>query len=86
MKKNLHILKNPNQENSFCYIEFVESSGAILLGMIMKYFGFDEYKSINNPFDIKTKKLVKLEKGKRFALLTGQTTNTQNIIDVFNSP
>ena len=78
--------KEPKPGNSFCYIEFVESSGAILLGMIMKYFGFDEYKSINNPFDIKTKKLVKLEKGKRFALLTGQTTNTQNIIDVFNSP
>jgi hypothetical protein len=72
--------------NSFCYIEFVESSGAILLGMLMKYFGFDEYKSINSPFDIKTKKLVKLQKNKRFALLTGQTTNAQNIIDVFNSP
>lgn len=78
--------KQPKPGNSFCYIEFVESSGAILLGMLMKYFGFEEYKSMNDPFDIKTKKLTKLNKEKRFALLTGQSTNVQNTIDVFNSP
>ena len=85
IEKEFNQSKKTRPGNSFCYIEFVESSGAILLGMLMKYFGFEEYKSINNPFDLKTKKLTKLDKGKRFALLTGQSTNVQTIIDVFNS-
>lgn len=70
--------------NSFCYIEFVNASGAILLGMILRVFGFEEYQSNYSAFDLKTKKIL-IGKGKRFALLTGKQGNLQEILNLFNS-
>lgn len=71
--------------NAFCYIEIVEASGAVLLGMLLNYFGFEEFKLNSNNFDIKTGKLINLEKRKRFAFLTGSSSNIENSIKVFNS-
>lgn len=76
--------KKKHPGNSFCYIEFVNASGAILLGMILRIFGFEEYQSNYSAFDLKTKK-IQINKGKRFALLTGKQGNLQEILNLFNS-
>lgn len=80
----LEASKNEKPGNSFCYIEFVNASGALLLGMILKVFGFEEYQSNFSAFDLKTNRIL-LNKGKRFALLTGKQGNLQEILNVFNS-
>lgn len=76
--------KKEKPGNSFCYIEFVNASGALLLGMILRIFGFEEYQSNYSAFDLKTKK-IQISKGKRFALLTGKQGNLQEILNLFNS-
>lgn len=70
--------------NSFCYLEFVNASGALLLGMLLTVFGFQEYRSNYSAFDLYTKKII-IDKGKRFALLTGKQGNLQDILNLFNS-
>ena len=71
--------------NSFCYIEFVESSGAVLLGLLLELFGFSEFVTTIDPFNIKTGKLEGLEKKKRFVFLTGQSKNIDTALKIFNS-
>jgi hypothetical protein len=84
LEKELLASKNEHPGNSFCYLEFVEAGGVILLGMILERFGFEEYSNTSSGFDLQTGKL-ELSKGKRFALLTSKSANIQNILDIFNS-
>jgi len=86
VEKELAASKEEKPGNSFCYIEFVESSGAILLGMILRLFGFDEFKTTVDPFNIKSGKLENIDKKKRFALVTGQSKNIETTLKLFNSP
>lgn len=73
--------------NSFCYLDQVEGSGVILLGLILERLGFENF--ISNDTSIVDSKTGKIregyEKKKRFALITGKTTNLRNILKVFNS-
>ena len=86
IEKELAASRKEKPGNSFCYIEFVESSGAILLGMLLRLFGFGEFKTTVDPFNIRTGKLENLEKKKRFALITGQSKNIETTLKLFNSP
>ena len=74
---------NEKPGNSFCYLIF-KDSGVALLGMILRVFGFSEYKSNFTPRDIRTGELL-IEKKKRFFLLTGDTNNVQDSLNLFNS-
>ena len=85
IEKELIASRKEKPGNSFCYIEFVESSGAILLGMLLKLFGFEEFKTTVDPFNIRSGKLENLEKKKRFALITGQSKNIETTLKLFNS-
>ena len=86
VKKEIEASKEKYPGNSFCYIKFTEASGAILLGMILKIFGFEEYINNFNAIDPKTNSL-NLKKAKRFFLLTGDDSknNFQNL-KIFNHP
>ena len=73
--------------NTFAYLDQVEGSGVILLGLILERLGFENF--ISNDSTIVNTKTGKIregfEKKKRFALITGKTTNLRNILKVFNS-
>ena len=84
IKKELEASHNSKPGNSFCYIDYTKASGAVLLGIILRVFGFTEYKSNFIPRDQRTRKLV-IEKKKRFLLLTGDNKNVQQSLDLFNS-
>lgn len=74
--------------NSFCYLELVEGSGVVLLGLILEKLGFENFKS-NDPTIIDSRRNKVREnfpKKKRFALLTGKTNNLRNTLKVFNHP
>ena len=86
IEKELEASRKEKPGNSFCFLEFVEGSGAELLGLLLKLFGFREFKLTTSPIDLKTKRIKNLSKGKRFALLTGHSKNIQSSLDVFNSP
>ena len=85
IEKELNASKQERPGNSFCYLEYVESSGAILLALILKIFGFEEFTTTIDPFNIRTGKLENMEKRKRFALLTGQSKNIDTTLKLFNS-
>lgn len=85
-KFRFYIEKEINSKgNSFIYTEAVQGGGAILLGLIFKKFGFEEYKSTNDPFNIRTGKLEGITKKRRFVLLTAKSNNTDVAIKLFNS-
>ena len=88
IEKELTQSEKPRPGNSFCYLEAVEGSGVILLGLILEKFGFENFKSNETGIiDKKNKRLVpSFSKKKRYALLTGKTQNMRNIINVFNHP
>ena len=73
--------------NSFCYLDQVEGSGVILLGLILEKLGFENF--ISNDSTIVNSRTNKIredyQKKRRFALITGKTTNLRNILKVFNS-
>ena len=73
--------------NTFAYLDQVEGSGVILLGLILERLGFENFTSNDSSIvNIKTGKIREdFEKKKRFALITGKTTNLRNILKVFNS-
>jgi len=85
IEQELNASKNPRPGNSFCFIEFVNAGGSNLLGMLLRIFGFSEFKNSKGGFDLKTGKIVGLEKKKRFALLTSEKGDIQNVINIFNS-
>lgn len=84
IQKEFEASKNEKPGNSFCYIEFDKASGATLLGMILRVFGFEEYKTNFTPKDLKTGKIL-LNKRKRFFILSGDTKNIQDTLNFFNS-
>ena len=73
--------------NCFCYLDQVEGSGVILLGLILQKLGYENF--VNNDSTIVDSKTGKVredfQKKKRFALITGKTSNLRNILKVFNS-
>ena len=73
--------------NSFCYLDQVEGSGVVLLGLILETLGFKNF--ISNDSNIVNSKTGKIrpdfKKEKRFAMITGKTNNLRNILKVFNS-
>tara|TARA_R110000822_G_scaffold56167_7_gene142184 strand:+ start:10098 stop:13445 length:3348 start_codon:yes stop_codon:yes gene_type:complete len=88
IEKELSQSEKPRPGNSFCYLEMVEGSGVVLLGLIMEKFGFENFKS--NEIGVINKKTNKIntsfQKRKRFAMLTGKTNNMRNILNIFNHP
>ena len=84
IEKEYQASQNEKPGNSFCYIVWDKASGATLLGMILRIFGFSEYKSNFSPRDIRSNKLL-IDKRKRFLLLTGDTKNVQESLNLFNS-
>ena len=86
IKKEFERSEKKKPGNSFCYLEKVEGSGVILLGLILERLGFEDFISTNlDILDYNMKIMSGFPKKKRFALLTGNTKNIRNIIDVFNS-
>lgn len=84
IEKELAASREEKPGNSFNYIVFDKASGATLLGMILRIFGFEEYKSNFNPRDPRSNELT-IPKKKRYLLLTGETKNFQESLDLFNS-
>jgi len=84
IKKELLASEKEKPGNSFCYIAYNEASGAILLGMFLKIFGINEYKSNFSPRDLRTKKIT-IEKKKRFFILNAEAKNIQETLNFFNS-
>ena len=78
---------NSKPGNSFCYLDQVKGSGVILLGLILQKLGFENFTSNDSSIvDIKTGRIRNnFVKKKRFAIITGQTSNLRNILKVFNS-
>ena len=76
---------NERPGNCFCYLDQVEGSGVILLGLILQKLGYENFVSNDTSIvDNKTGKIREnFEKRKRFALITGKTTNLRNILKVF---
>lgn len=60
--------------NCFVYSSIVEGSGCILLSLILELFGYSRANGLER------------ESGKRYALLTGTTTNNRTIVERFNKP
>jgi hypothetical protein len=84
INRELEASKNKHPGNSFNYMEFVDASGATLLGMLLKIFGFSEYKNNYSPRDPVSKNII-IDKRKRFLLLTAQNKNFQESLNFFNS-
>lgn len=88
ISKELKASNNEHPGSSFCYLEFVSGSGAILLGLILELFGFENFTRKSSVFirDKGTRKVQKhFKKKKRFALITSKTENTDKILELFNS-
>lgn len=71
-----NILTNPKQK-TFIYCEFVDGSGAILLSLILKHFGYTQ------AFGNETTKAL------RYAIVTNKTSSPREIrkiIDKYNTP
>ena len=84
----LEASKKSKPGNSFCYIEFVKGSGAILLGLMLELFGFENFTRKASVFSRQgsTLTMQKTFKPKpRFAIITAKTQNTENILQLFNS-
>lgn len=88
LKRELDQSKKERPGNSFCYLELVEGSGVIVLGLILELLGFENFKS--NSMSIVNSETNRIssdfKKKKRFALITGKTANLRSILKVFNSP
>ena len=88
INKELEAAETGKPGNSFCYIEFVKGSGAILLGLLLELFGFENFTRKTSVFyrDKGVRKLQKtFKKKKRFALITSKSENIENILQLFNS-
>lgn len=71
-----NILTNPRQK-TFIYCEFVDGSGAILLGLILKHFGYTRASGKETT------------KALRYAIVTNKTSSPREIrkiIDKYNTP
>ncbi len=88
LKREIEQSQKQRPGNSFCYLELVEGSGVILLGLILERLGFENFKTNNSTIiDSKRNKIREsFPKKKRFALLTGKTNNLRNALKVFNHP
>ena len=81
------------QGNSFCFTEFRTGSGAILLGQCFEARGwerFDESQSVfemSSDINVKRKLKASFSKGRRFGLLTSDTSNSKadTLLELFNS-
>lgn len=62
------------QGNCFFYSSIVEGGGCIILSLILELFGYSRATGLER------------ESGKRYALLTGSTTNNRSIVERFNKP
>ena len=87
VKKEIEASKKERPGNSFCYIEHVEGSGVIVLSLILEQLGFENFR-LNDSTIVDSKNRIRenFKKKKRFALITGKTTNLRNMLRVFNSP
>lgn len=88
INKELEASNKNRPGNSFCYIEFVSGSGALLLGLMLELFGFENFTRKSSVFQRQkdTKTLQKSFKPKkRFALITSKTENIDKILELFNS-
>ena len=88
IKKEIEKSNNERPGNSFCYLDQVEGSGVIILGLILERLGFEEFTSNNSGvINPKTEKIqAEFKKKKRFSLITGKTPNLRNILRVYNNP
>jgi hypothetical protein len=86
ISNELKFSKRDKPGKSFCYIKAVTGSGANLLALFLKLFGFDELKNVGSIHDTRSDRIVGIKKRKRFAVLTAETPDTQSIINVFSSP
>lgn len=74
--------------NSFCYLEFVSGSGAILLGLLLELFGFENFTRRSSVFyNDKGERVMQksFKPKKRFALITSKTENIDKILELYNS-
>jgi len=88
VNKELKASETNKPGNSFCYIEFVSGSGAILLGLILELFGFVNFTRKSSVFNNDKGNRVmqkSFKPNKRFALITSKTENLDKIIELFNS-
>lgn len=74
-----------SQGNSFIYIQYVNAAGARLLGLFFKMFGYDEIKNVSSIYNQREDKIYGIKKKNRYAILSADTPNIQDIINVFNS-
>ena len=88
LKRELKRSETERPGNSFCYLELVEGSGVVLLGLILERLGFEMFKSNDaSIIDSRRNKIREsFPKKKRFALLTGKTNNLRNALKIFNHP
>jgi hypothetical protein len=88
LKREIDQSKKERPGNSFCYLELVEGSGVIVLGLILELLGFENFRSNSMTLvNSETNKIAPdFKKKRRFALITGKTTNLRSILRVFNSP
>lgn len=80
------ILSNPDKK-FWIFNRWVTNSGSILFSKILESFGFTKYK-IADKLRYRDKKLLNIDKIKRYIILTGETDKTalQNFINDFNDP
>jgi len=87
--KELESSKTHKPGNSFCYLEFVQGSGAILLGLVLEHYKFKNYTTETSAF-VRSKGVKRINsafrKIPRFALITSKTINLGSILELFNSP
>jgi len=88
IKRELTRSEKERPGNSFCYLELVEGSGVVLLGLILEKLGFENFKSNDSTVIDNRRNKIRdtFPKKKRFALLTGKTGNLRNALKVFNHP
>lgn len=88
IQKELEASKKKKPGNSFCYIEFVKGSGALLLGLMLELFGFENFTRKSSVFTRQGGNLTMQKSFKpkpRFAIITAKTQNVENILQLFNS-
>jgi len=88
IKKEIEASEKRRPGSSFCYIEFVSGSGAILLGLMLELFGFENFTRKSSVFINKDGNRVmqkSFKSKKRFALITSKTENVDKVLELFNS-
>jgi hypothetical protein len=88
IKREMKRSETERPGNSFCYLELVEGSGVVLLGLILERLGFENFRSNDSSIiDSRRNKIREsFPKKKRFALLTGKTNNLRTALKIFNHP